>query len=227
MTAQGSTVNVISMRLLPKDDPARSLVIGALALGGVIGVGLIVRAVLNAQGVWLEGVGPKVEEGERPVFLPASAQRFGRVFHYEKAALLNPRLREVLDEYATNGPWPILLTSTVREGAAAALEQAGYFAAGYSKAKTLQETPHGRRAAFDFNVVREVNGDAVVRTWRPEENPDLYRQVAQFFTVRGCSWGGNWKSFVDMPHIELTDWRNLPFPPVGGLSGFRLAHTFA
>jgi hypothetical protein len=31
----------------------------------------------------------------------------------------------------------------------------------------------------------------------------------------GLVWGGDWKKIKDMPHFELSTWRELPFGEIG------------
>jgi len=49
--------------------------------------------------------------------------------------------------------------------------------------------------ALDFAVV--INGAI---TWDEAE----YKKAGPYFTVRGLLWGGNWTSFKDYPHLELS-----------------------
>jgi hypothetical protein len=87
--------------------------------------------------------------------------------------------------------------------------QAAAAAAGLSSAATLATTPHGRGAALDvwpegFNPHRSF-----------EEQPGMRELMVVFgewAEAKGFAWGGRWAK-PDMPHVELRDWRSLPFPP--------------
>lgn len=154
-------------------------------------------------------------------FVTGSARRVGKVFHRERADALAPALALALDAYAQSGPWPIVVVDGLRAGTDAAARQASYFASGASKARTLGETPHGRGGAFDFAVVKQAAGDAVVSTYPADENPSLYASVGAWFEARGLTWGGRWSSFGangDAPHIEVPNWRALPMPRGGNVS---------
>lgn len=65
---------------------------------------------------------------------------------------------------------------------------------------------HNYGLAFDIVILKMVNGK-----WVADWNVDKYWvQVAEYFKDKGFTWGGDWTSFRDYPHFELTngkDWR--------------------
>lgn len=87
---------------------------------------------------------------------------------------------------------PVLITGTVRDK-----EYQEYcYRNGTSKATTPSFHAQGVGLAFDF--CRNVKGG---------EYSDLkfFEQAAALAKEMGFSWGGDWKSFVDRPHIQWDD----------------------
>lgn len=178
-----------------------------------LGVGVAVAAVGGAA--WFltrrGNAGVEVVDVKPTPKSSGGVRNVGKVYHREMADPLDARLRAALDEYAVGGPWPIRLTSGLRIGPAAEVEQLSYFNTGKSKAKTLDQTPHGRGGAFDFGVVNVP----LVSIHTAKDHPELYAQCAAFFEARGLVWGGRFPGFYDGPHIEVPNWRALPYPPQG------------
>jgi hypothetical protein len=136
----------------------------------------------------------------------------------ERARDVRPELSRFLDWWTNNGPFPILVAPDggVRTDAA---KQAQFYAQGYSKAKTLEQTPHGRGAAIDlwpvgFNPAVKLDDQPVIKK-RFEEMGRIGK------TSFGLTWGGDWG--WDYPHFEVKGWRSLPMPGAGvriaGLNG--------
>lgn len=137
-----------------------------------------------------------------------------RVLYRERADGVHPDLQWLLDEWEREGTfvvqiaggpdWPYpggVRTDEATQQAAAA--------AGLSAATSLAQTPHGRAAALDV--------------WPDGFNPHLtfdaqpgQLQLMQTFGAwaesKGFTWGGRF-STPDYPHVEIVNWRNLPFPP--------------
>ena len=55
---------------------------------------------------------------------------------------------------------------------------------------------HNYGLAIDF--VNQING---VAKWTVDDN---WKKVANVFKKHGFVWGGDWKSFKDYPHFEMT-----------------------
>lgn len=72
------------------------------------------------------------------------------------------------------------------------------------------ESIHNYGLAFDIVILRDLdnNGTFESVSW----DIDVYwKRVAEFFKSKGFTWGGDWKSFKDYPHFELSKgrtWRN-------------------
>lgn len=129
-----------------------------------------------------------------------------RVFHLERAMGVDARLRAFLGRWQTEGHFPILVAP---EGGRRTdpTKQLRLFAEGVTKARTLEETPHGRGGALDL-----VPCDPTGKTpfW---SDTAAFSVIGEFAEAMGLEWGGRWTGLVDMPHIQVPDWRSLPFPP--------------
>jgi len=67
---------------------------------------------------------------------------------------------------------------------------------------------HNYGLAWDIVILKQDEKG----NWLPDWNVDLYwYQVAGFFKRKGVVWGGDWKSFKDNPHFELSFGRNWQF----------------
>lgn len=62
--------------------------------------------------------------------------------------------------------------------------------------KKLSNHNHYPSRAIDFCI--EVGGKT---TWSDKE----YLIAGPYFVAQGLTWGGNWKTFKDYPHIELPE----------------------
>lgn len=86
---------------------------------------------------------------------------------------------------------PVLVTETVRDD-----EYQRYLAAnGYASKKATRPTFHSVKAGLAFDICKNVKG---------HEYDDLsfFDRCGQIAKQVGFSWGGDWKSFPDKPHIQ-------------------------
>jgi hypothetical protein len=134
-----------------------------------------------------------------------------RVYFRERAAgVTDARMVGLLDWWERWGPFPIAVAPEggLRTDAA---KQLGFFNAGTSNARTLAETAHGRAGAFDL-----VPYDGARRRLM-YEGPGVPEMFAVMGTVAKVlfklEWGGDWRGLKDLPHVEVPDWRALPYPP--------------
>lgn len=91
----------------------------------------------------------------------------------------------------------VLVTQTLRDNE----YQAALYARGRTKPGSIVTNAkttsfHGRGLAFDF--CRNVRG-------REYDDPGFFREAAALAKELGFSWGGDWRSFVDRPHIQWDD----------------------
>ncbi len=130
-----------------------------------------------------------------------------RLFNRQRAAGVHPKLQEFLTWWEEHGPFPI---SVVAEGGVRTDEakQRDFFNRGVSKAATLKETPHGRAAALDL-APYDTQKKAPVFTGVDAE----FAAIGSAAKAHGLVWGGDWTGLKDLPHVELPNWRSLPFPP--------------
>lgn len=75
-----------------------------------------------------------------------------------------------------------------------------------SNARLAAETAHGRAGALD--LAPWVDGEIPWQKW------DLFEVVGQFGEEHGLEWGGRWPERKDGPHLQVPNWRELPFPGV-------------
>ena len=86
---------------------------------------------------------------------------------------------------------PVLITETVRDD-----EYQRYLAAnGYASKTATRPTFHSVKAGLAFDICKNVKG---------HEYDDLsfFDKCGQIAKQVGFSWGGDWKSFPDKPHIQ-------------------------
>lgn len=78
-------------------------------------------------------------------------------------------------------------------------DQASVFRKGYSKARPGQ-SPHN----YDKSLALDV---LVSRNQKISNDPADYKIIGELAEEMGLTWGGNWTSFVDMPHVQVASWR--------------------
>ena len=141
------------------------------------------------------------------------------VFHIERTLGLHPALVQFFRDWQDNGPFPITIPPEGgwRHGPGWERWQAESFRVGATKAKTLEETPHGRKCAADaYPAVVSVGGNCagILMEWKEGKGRDahLFHAYGARAEAAGFVWGGRW-GFQDAPHIEISNWLNLPFNP--------------
>lgn len=186
-----------------------------LLLGGGVGVAglgmlaIAIRSTLN----------PPMGESSGPdATLPTDSTQ-PLVLHRERAVGVHPKLMLLLDDWSRLGTFPILVAPDggLRQGALAAAAQLSFYLRGLSKAKTLEATPHGRGAALDLYP---VGFDARQGLSRQPTIRQKWLTLIAFAEARGLQSGRYWTSFTapdgttgDWPHLEVAEWRALPYPP--------------
>ena len=85
---------------------------------------------------------------------------------------------------------------------------------------------HNYGLAFDIVLMYDKNNDGVFETvsWDMIKDGDKdgksdWMEMVNFFKSRGWEWGGDWKSFKDYPHFQISDgqtWRTLKLKLDGG-----------
>lgn len=150
-------------------------------------------------------------------FSRRAAASSGRVQHRERAEGCRAPLLGLLEDWEVEGTHNVLVAPDggLRTDAA---KQAGYAAGGTSNAATLEATPHGRGAGLDVYPVSFL--PFISGTWAdvPPAVQLEFAEFGRFAEARGLVWGGRWRGSKfpngDQPHVEIANWRSLPFPPV-------------
>ena len=127
-----------------------------------------------------------------------------------RAQLLHPMIRDaviaILEDLKLPQGVQVRITQSLRTFA----EQDKLYAQGRSapgqKVTNARagESLHNFGLAFDFVLL--VNGQV---SWTVDEN---WKKVAASFKEQGFSWGGEWKSIKDYPHLEKSfgySWQQL------------------
>lgn len=142
----------------------------------------------------------------------------GRVLARERADGVHPELKALLDAWEHEGTHVVVVaggpTWPYSGGLRTDEEQSAAHAGGLSNASNLKDTPHGRGAALDiWPAGFNPNADFTAQ-------PHMRALMADFGTWAesyGLVWGGRWKTATwpdgDMAHVELKNWRSLPYPP--------------
>lgn len=147
------------------------------------------------------------------------------VLHRERAEGVRPELAAVLDAWAQEGTHAVVVAPFGGRRSSND-DQQQLAALGMSAATDLRSTPHGRGAALDIwpegfleHVPMSWGGTAARwSSWSelPQELRDQFAVFGEWAEARGLVWGGRWRSSTypngDQPHIELPNWRSLPFP---------------
>lgn len=137
----------------------------------------------------------------------------------ERIAKLHPKVRiEVYEAYLNvNMKLPkgvrLRITQTLRTNA----EQDALYAQGRTKPGSKVTNAKGGQSihnyglAFDFVILldKDKNGTFESTSWNIDSN---WMTVVNYFKNLGWSWGGDWKSLKDNPHLEKTfgnTWRTL------------------
>ena len=90
----------------------------------------------------------------------------------------------------------VLVTNTVRdEEYQAYLYEQGRTRPGSIVTNHSVPTFHSAKAGLAFDFCKNVKGHEY-------DDAAFFRKVAVLAIEMGFSWGGDWKSFVDMPHIQ-------------------------
>lgn len=66
------------------------------------------------------------------------------------------------------------------------------------------QSAHEYYAAVDIWVMSQDNKTI---DWSNKSFPKIIKE--EVAKIKGLTWGGNFKSIKDMPHIELTNWKSL------------------
>lgn len=95
----------------------------------------------------------------------------------------------------------VLVTNTVRDREYQAyLYEQGRTRPGGIVTNSPVPTFHADTSGLAFDFCKNVKGHEY-------DDKDFFREAAVIAKEMGFSWGGDWKSFVDLPHIQWDDGR--------------------
>ena len=95
----------------------------------------------------------------------------------------------------------VLVTNTVRDREYQAyLYEQGRTRPGGIVTNSPVPTFHADTSGLAFDFCKNVKGHEY-------DDKDFFREAAAIAKEMGFSWGGDWKSFVDLPHIQWDDGR--------------------
>lgn len=90
----------------------------------------------------------------------------------------------------------VLVTNTVRDNEYQAyLYEQGRTRPGGIVTNSKVPTFHNAKCGLAFDFCKNVKGHEY-------DDKDFFRKAAAIAKKIGFSWGGDWKSFVDMPHVQ-------------------------
>lgn len=116
--------------------------------------------------------------------------------------LLHPKLRriaaQVLDECTAAG-LPVLITQTLRTRE----EQDALYAQGRTTPGAIVTNARWPNGAHCWGVALDFCRN--VRGREYDDSDGFFRRVAEIGKKHGLAWGGDWKNFVDKPHLELAE----------------------
>lgn len=75
---------------------------------------------------------------------------------------------------------------------------------------TSYNSQHQWGIAADFYLDMDVDGDGDKADDAYNDSTQLFETVGAIAVSIGLGWGGNWKSFVDRPHVYLPQWGSTP-----------------
>lgn len=146
------------------------------------------------------------------------------VLHRERAAGVHPALQQLLDAWTNEGDFDVVVgggAGVPGGGLRTQDEEDEAVAEGNTLSSSLASTPHGRGAALDVWPA----GFAYSLPFSAQPGmQDLMRRFGEWAEGKGYTWGGRWGvSFGngedgrplhgDWPHVEISGWQSLPFPP--------------
>lgn len=116
--------------------------------------------------------------------------------------LFRPKALE-FEEAARAAGLDVLIYCTLRPIA----EQNELYAQGRTRPGKVVTNARGGQSAHNFGLA--FDGAPLIGgkiAWDDHPHWDMYGQVAASV---GLDWAGNWKTFKEMPHVEMPDWKTI------------------
>jgi LAS superfamily LD-carboxypeptidase LdcB len=123
-----------------------------------------------------------------------------------KLARISPVVAQRVRDFIMYAKSEANLTLQVVQGLRTFAEQDSLYAQGRTKAGKVVTNARGGQSLHNYGVAVDlapvINGEI---SW----DDSKFKQFGQWAIEAGLDWGGSWKRFKDMPHIQDTDHMNL------------------
>lgn len=127
---------------------------------------------------------------------------------------LHPRLQEKIAELKALVRKELKIEIGISECLRTKAEQDALYAKGRTATGTIvtnckgssYSSMHQWGVAFDFYIIADVDGDGKTSDDAFNNRTSLFNKVGAIGQRIGLEWGGSWKSIVDLPHLQLSDW---------------------
>lgn len=116
--------------------------------------------------------------------------------------LLHPKLQQIIPQIigrASELGLPVLVTDGFRTQA----EQDAIYAQGRTRPGTIVSNARWPYSAHNWGVAIDFCRN--VRGREYDDSDGFFRRVAAVAKGYGLEWGGDWKNFVDKPHLQLSE----------------------
>lgn len=147
---------------------------------------------------------------EKPVTVPSSTSIFDgdRITQINEAKLAKvaPKLQVKVRAFIAAAKADGVIIQ-VTQGLRTFIEQDGLYAQGRTKPGMRVTNARGGQSNHNYGMAVDV---APVVNGKVSFDEKLYK-FGKWADASGLSWGGRWKSFTDLPHLELP---NIPKPSV-------------
>lgn len=130
----------------------------------------------------------------------------------DRILTFHPNLRDRLKEWyleANNKLLPKGYRLRITHVYRSIKEQDDLYAQGRTKKGSIVTNAKGGQSihnyglAFDFVILRDLDSNGTFETADYTVN-DYWKKIAAFFKSKGFTWGGDFKSFKDAPHVEYS-----------------------
>lgn len=137
----------------------------------------------------------------------------------ERCKKLHPKIRqEAIDIItAVEAGFPPTIKIRVAQGLRTIAEQNELYAIGRTKPGTIVTKARGGKSyhnfglSIDFCLCYDKNADGIFDevSWDTAKDFDKdgiidWQEVVKSFESKGWEWGGKWRTFTDMPHVQKT-----------------------
>lgn len=130
----------------------------------------------------------------------------------DRIATFHPLLRDKLKEWyleANNKLLPKGYRLRITHVYRSVQEQNDLYALGRTKKGSIVTNAKGGQSihnyglAFDFVILRDLDDNGTFETADFTVN-EYWKKIANYFKSKGFTWGGDFKSFKDAPHLEYS-----------------------